>query len=78
MATLTPLAKKVIEFSERQGGSFTSREAFLDLDITSSSLTRRITEIERSGKYEVSRVRKTNPHTEQQYTEYGIKEKEYA
>lgn len=72
MAALTPLAHRVIEFADKQGGSFTAREVFMDLDITSASLTRRLTEIEADERYTVSRERKKNPHTGQQYTRYTI------
>lgn len=73
---LTPLAQRIVSFAEGNGGTISAREALLDLDITSSSLTRRITEIELFGRpgyhYEVERERKVNSATRKRYTRYRI------
>ena len=66
---MTPLAKKILEHMLSQG-SISAREALLDLDVTSASLTRRITEI--SKEYVVVRERKTNPATGKRYTRYSV------
>jgi hypothetical protein len=69
MINVSPLAKKVYQFMLTNGGSISSREAYLDLDITSASLARRITELKRAG-YKVEAQRLINPATEKQYTRY--------
>ena len=84
--SLTPLSRKVVDFALGNGGAISAREALLDLDITSASLTRRLTEIESHGTwgqnqegtdvfcptYKVTRQRKHNPNTGKRYTRYFI------
>jgi len=82
---LTPLASRIIDFTKKNGGAISAREALIDLDITSASLTRRITEIEALNHpprfegdedirpvYSVDRQRKNNPVTGKRYTRYFI------
>lgn len=67
---MTPLAYKVLGVIERTG-SISAREALLELDINSSSLTRRITEIKNSGT-PIRAERKHNDRTGARYTRYSL------
>ena len=69
---MTPLAFKVLAVMERTG-SISAREALLELDINSSSLTRRITEIQEAGT-PIYAERKTNERTGKRYTRYSLRE----
>lgn len=69
---MTPLAYKVLGVIERTG-SISAREALLELDINSSSLTRRISEIQDSGTPIVAE-RKVNERTGKRYTRYSLRE----
>ncbi len=71
MMNVTPLAKKVFNFMLDNGGSISAREALMDLDITSASLARRITELSRAG-YRINRRRQINPSTGKPYTRYMV------
>lgn len=77
MKQLSPLAKRVLQYIERNG-SISAQEAFLYLDGTpSGSLTRRITELEENG-IEIARVTKFNPVTGRRYTRYSFNEVDYG
>lgn len=67
---LSPLAKKIILHMQK-AGSISARDAFTDLDITSASLTRRITDITEAG-IPIKRASKINPATGKRYTRYSI------
>ena len=54
-------------------GSISAREALLELDINSSSLTRRISEIQERGTPLVAE-RKVNERTGKRYTRYSLRE----
>jgi predicted ArsR family transcriptional regulator len=66
---VSPLAKKVYQFMLSNGGSISAREALLDLDITSASLARRITELHRAG-YAIEHRQQVNRATGKPYTRY--------
>jgi len=68
---VSPLAKKVYDFMLSNGGSISAREALLDLDITSASLARRITELHRAG-YKIEHRKLVNRATEKDYTRYVV------
>ena len=69
--TLSPLARKILGFMEKNG-SITAREAYLELqETTSGSLTRRISEMREAG-IPVKRVRKLHPVTGRRYTRYSV------
>ena len=70
VTTLPPLARKVLLHMQK-AGSISAREALLDLDITSASLTRRICDLEEAG-VNVERVRKIHPTTGKRYTRYAL------
>ena len=67
------LPRKIVGYMIKNGGSISAREAFLDLDITSSSLTRRICDLEEMG-YQIIRERKKHPVTGKLYTRYRLKD----
>jgi biotin operon repressor len=69
---VTPLAKKVYDHMLSNGGSISAREALLDLDITSASLARRITELSRAG-YKIEHRKQVNRATEKSYTRYVVR-----
>ena len=66
---LTPRAKEVLDYLQAKG-SASPREALLDLDINSGSLTRRITELRDAG-YEIGAVAKRHPVSRRRYTVYS-------
>ena len=68
--SLSPLARKVVNHI-LAAGSISAREAMADLGITSASLTRRLTDIEKAG-IPVTRERRTHPITGKQYTRYSF------
>lgn len=65
---LTPRAREVLDYLQAKG-SASPREALLDLDINSGSLTRRITELRDAG-YEIGGVAKRHPVSLRRYTVY--------
>ena len=67
---LAPLARKVLLHMQKTG-SISAREALLDLDVTSSSLARRICDLEEAG-VKVERIRKIHPTTGKRYTRYAL------
>lgn len=69
--TLTPLARKVLNYLTHNDGSISAREAAADLDITSASLSRRIVELEDFG-YNIEHERKVHPVTRKRYTRYML------
>lgn len=71
---LTPLARKVVDHLLKVG-SVSAREAIFDLDITSASLSRRMTEIIRAG-LPIKRERKKHPITGKPYTDYKLETNE--
>lgn len=66
---VSPLAKKVYQFMLSNGGSVSAREALLDMDITSASLARRITELHRAG-FKIEHRKQLNRATGKEYTRY--------
>jgi len=70
MPQLTRRAKEVLNYLQKKG-SASAREALLDIDITSASLARRITEL-RDNKYPITSVQKTHPISGRRYTVYGF------
>lgn len=66
---LTPRAKEVLDYLQAKG-SASPREALLDLDINSGSLTRRITELRDAG-YAIGAVGKRHPVSRRRYTVYS-------
>ncbi len=69
---LTPQAQDIVKYI-RKAGSISARDAVNDLGITSSVLTRRLTDIERSG-FTVVRTRKVHGVTQKKYTRYTLEE----
>lgn len=70
MPKLTKRAKEVLDYLQKKG-SASAREALLDIDITSASLARRITEL-RDAKYPIASVQRTHPVTGRRYTVYSF------
>lgn len=68
VAKLTPRAKQVLDYLQTKGDA-SAREALLDLDINSGSLTRRITELREAG-YKVRSEAKTHPVSKRRYIRY--------
>jgi len=64
------LTDKILQFI-KNNGSISNREAFLDLDITSASFSRRVCDLEEVG-FNIKRQRKTNPVTGKRYTRYSV------
>lgn len=60
---------QVLKAMEANDFSITAREAMLDLDMTSSTLARRICDAEEAG-VNITRERKRNPVTGKRYTRY--------
>jgi len=69
--TLTPLARKVLNYMTHNEGGISAREAQADLDVTSASLSRRIVELEAFG-WAIVHERKVHPVTEKRYTRYTL------
>ncbi|WP_339771467.1 helix-turn-helix domain-containing protein [uncultured Pseudosulfitobacter sp.] len=67
---LTRLAKTIVAYMEKNG-SISARAAAADLDITSASLTRRLTDIEDAG-IPIKRERRVHPVTGKRYTRYSL------
>ncbi|MCB1971736.1 MAG: hypothetical protein KDG54_15150 [Geminicoccaceae bacterium] len=65
------LEMKVLGYIQRCG-NITAREALLDLDITSASLTRRICTLEERG-WPVERTRCVHAATGKRYTRYSLR-----
>ena len=57
----------------KKAGSISARDAFVDLDMTSASLARRICDLEKQG-YSILRTQKPNPATGRRYTRYSLLE----
>lgn len=72
MSRLRPLELKVLSYM-RGAGYITARNAQMDLDITSASLTRRICDLIDLG-YDIDRVRRRHPVTNKIYTRYVLNE----
>lgn len=69
-ANLTPLARRVfVKMNEL--GSMTAFDAFRAMGITSSSFTRRLTELEDVG-IAIVRQKKKDPITKVRYTDYHL------
>jgi DNA-binding MarR family transcriptional regulator len=66
-----PQAMAVLRAMQRNDWSITAREAMLDLDMTSATLSRRICDLEEAG-VEVVRERKVNPVSMKRYTRYWL------
>lgn len=66
-----PQAMAVLRAMQRNDYSITAREAMLDLDMTSATLSRRVCDLEEAG-VEVVRERKVNPVTRKRYTRYWV------
>ena len=66
------LQRKVLGYIIKNG-SISAREALLDLDITSASLTRRICDLEEKG-VAIVRTQKKHPVTGKRYTRYTVAE----
>jgi DNA-binding MarR family transcriptional regulator len=69
---LTPQARRLYVYMTRTG-SISAREALLDLDITSATLSRRICDLEEQG-YRITREHKKHPMTGKRYTRYALTE----
>ncbi len=69
---LSPQAQDIVKYI-RKAGSISARDAVNDLGITSSVLTRRLTDIERAG-FKVVRTRKVHGVTQKRYTRYTLEE----
>ena len=67
---LTPLARKIVSHLIK-AGSLSAREASNDYGITSSSLTRRLTDIEQAG-IAIKREHKNHPVHGRKYTRYSL------
>lgn len=65
---LTPRAKEVLDYLQAKG-SASPRDALLDLDINSGSLTRRITELADAG-YTITAEWHKHPVTHRRYSVY--------
>lgn len=72
MANITETHVKIYDAAQANGGSLSAREAFLDLDMTSATLSSRICEMERLGAFSINRERRTNEVTGKAYTRYHI------
>jgi len=66
-----PQAMAVLRAMQRNDFSITAREAMLDLDMTSATLSRRMCDLEEAG-VEIVRERKVNPVTRKRYTRYWV------
>ena len=66
-----PQAMAVLRAMQRNDYSITAREAMLDLDMTSATLSRRMCDLEEAG-VEIVRERKVNPVTRKRYTRYWV------
>jgi predicted ArsR family transcriptional regulator len=55
----------------KKTGSISARDAFVDLDMTSATLARRICDLEVQG-YSILRSHKTHPVTGRRYTRYSL------
>jgi len=66
-----PQAMAVLRAMQRNDFSITAREAMLDLDMTSATLSRRMCDLEEAG-VEIVRERKVNPVTCKRYTRYWV------
>jgi len=62
-------AQMVLMAMSSNNWSITAREAMLDLDMTSATLSRRICDLEEAG-VKIRRERKVNPVTGKKYTRY--------
>lgn len=67
---LPELARKIVAYMQKNG-SISARAAAADLDITSASLTRRLTDIEEMG-IPIIRERRVHPVTGKRYTRYKL------
>jgi DNA-binding HxlR family transcriptional regulator len=67
---LTPQAKKIVTHLIK-AGDITARDAMADYGITSASLTRRFTEIEKEG-IPISREQRVHPIHQRKYTNYSL------
>jgi predicted transcriptional regulator len=71
-----PQAMAVFKAMQNNDFSITAREAMLDLDMTSATLSRRICDLEEAG-VEIVRERKVNPVSRKKYTRYWIIPEQY-
>ncbi len=70
-ARLTPRARQVLDYLQTKGDA-SAREAMLDLDINSGSLTRRITELRDAG-YRITDENRRHPVSGRRYKRYFYK-----
>lgn len=70
---VTPQVRKLFKAMIFNDMTITAREAMLDLDMTSATLSRRICDMEQLG-FGIERVRRKNPVSGKRYTRYIIRE----
>jgi len=69
LSAASPQAFKVLLMMERNDFSITAREAMMDLDMTSATLSRRICDLEDLG-VRITREQRKNPMSGKRYTRY--------